>query len=75
MKLIQYIKKEGDKITVQSLSTKQIYILTFNPGKNEWRCSCPHSIFRNVKNCKHIKAFLAGELSEPPEETKVDEFS
>jgi len=72
---IKYLEKNGDKIIIQSLSSKQIYSLTFNPNKNEWRCNCPHSTFRKVKNCKHIKAFLDGELSEPPENIKEDEFS
>jgi predicted nucleic acid-binding Zn finger protein len=56
-----------------SVSSGEVYSLRWNKEKKGWYCSCPSYIYRG-KTCKHIRAFMAGELDNPDIE-KVDEFS
>jgi len=63
--MIKYIKQDpnnGNLITIESTKSGAHYTLVFNPDTQEWRCNCPHSVYRRIKNCKHIKAFLDGAL-------------
>ena len=54
-------------IKVMSVNTGKVYQLWTDPKTGKMRCSCPHHLYRKA-TCKHIQAYLNGDLDNALEE-------
>jgi hypothetical protein len=50
---------ESDRGWRHYRATGKTYDVQFNPRTLEWKCTCPHHIFKRVQ-CKHIKEIQNG---------------
>jgi len=74
MRTIRYVKSLAKhQILVQSITSRKLYILTWDTDLSIWRCTCGDAKFRGNKNCKHVKAVRNDELDIKPSSQK-DEF-